>query len=163
MTRGSTALRKRLKRSRRLRQAEILTRRIAPTTGPLRFDASLRIMGIGKYHDEIALKTGLTPGIVGRKGEARFGSGKFLHQADIWVLRSPLGEFASLEEHLDWLWKAIAPFKPYFASLIEKSESADVCLGCLSESVYPFFVVDPAALAITRELNVGLSFNFTCV
>jgi hypothetical protein len=117
MTRTCTAVRKRIQHARRLRACEILVRRVAPTSGPFRFDANLRISGIGKYHDEVELKTGIRASQLHRKGDVRFGTATF----------------------------------------------AEVCLGCLSESVYPYFTVDPASLDITKELNVGLAFNFTCV
>ncbi len=79
----------------------------------------------------------------------------------MWRLQSPLGEGAPLEEHLQWLWTTIAPHKAYFEQLITEAAWADVCLGCMSSSVFPFWAVPADALGITRELKLGLSFNFT--
>lgn len=81
----------------------------------------------------------------------------------MWLLSSPIGDYASLDKHLEWLWKTIAPHKSYFAGLIAKAAWCDVCLGCLSESAFPIISTHAEALSIARELNVDVSFNFTCV
>ncbi len=128
-----------------------------------RFDASLRIHGVGAQHDNIAIDTGLIPIYTHRAGDnrGRRGGSLGVWPEDMWRLQSPLGEAASLEEHVRWLWAAIGPHKAYFERLIAQATSADLCLGCLSESVYPFWAVPADALTITRELKLGLSFNFT--
>ena len=82
---------------------------------------------------------------------------------DLWVLGSPLGERASLDEHAAWLWQAVSPHRAYFESLLAASSRADLWLGCLSESIYPVLSLDPGSLEIVRELKLGLVFNFTCV
>lgn len=79
------------------------------------------------------------------------------------MLSSPLGETASIDQHCQWLWETIRPHKGYFEKLIAGASSADICLGCLSESIYPFLEVDAASLTMMRELKLGLTFNFTCV
>lgn len=126
-----------------------------------RFDASLRIAGVGQHHEAISLSTGLKPTHAHRKGDPHFA--QRLRQEDVWLLQSPLGGGASLDEHLEWLWNAIAPHKDYFRELISQSSCADIVLGCFSESPYPYLTVDTDSLRLLRELNLGVSFNFTCV
>jgi hypothetical protein len=161
MTKIATTTRRRLERLRR-RQQRVVCYGTAPRSSlPFRFDASLRISGIGSQHEAITLNTGISPSAKHLKGEPRFGTKRWTE--DVWVLRSPLGEGASLEEHLDWLWATVSPYKAYFKDLVAVASSASVVLGCLSESPYPFFSVGDGAMKIVRELELGCSFNFTCV
>ena len=161
MTRISTSIQRRLQRLRR-RQQRVIRYRTAPRSSlPFRFDASLRICGVGARHEAITLNTGISPSSTHLKGEKHFGGKRW--EEDLWLLQSPLGEGASLEEHLDWLWATVGPYKAYFKDLIASSSSASVTLGCLSESPYPFFSVGDGSMKIVRELEVGCSFNFTCI
>lgn len=82
---------------------------------------------------------------------------------DLWRLESPLGELATIDQHLEWLRARIAPHRTYFAELCARAEWADLCLGCLSDSPYPVLSASPGALALMKDLDLGLSFNFTCV
>jgi hypothetical protein len=163
MPRINTATRKRIARARRRRQREIGVRTPVRNNFPFRFDASLRIAGVGMHHDDISIETGLVPTHVSRAGDRRSSRNTKLGvwPEDLWTLQSPLGERAPLEEHLNWLHNTIVPHKAYFAKLLAEATWAEVSLGCLSESIYPFWTVPPSALNITRELNLGLSFNFT--
>jgi hypothetical protein len=165
MPRISTATRKRLDRSRRRRQREIGVREPVRGGFPFRFDASLLIAGVGAQHDTISRETGLFPSHAHTAGEWRSTRSATLGvwPEDLWILASPLGELASLDEHLDWLWSAIAPHKPYFDRLIADAAWAKVSLGCFSESIYPVLNVDTKSMKIMREMNLGLSFNITCV
>jgi hypothetical protein len=162
MPRINTATRKRIARARRRRLREVVVRTPIRKTFP-RFDASLRIAGVGVHHEGISTETGLVPSYVHRAGDRRSIRSPRLGvwSEDIWILKSPLGERASLEEHLNWLWRIVAPHKAYFEQLVAKAAWADVCLGCLSASVMPVWTVPANSLGITRELNLGLSFNFT--
>ncbi|MBD9393127.1 DUF4279 domain-containing protein [Acidovorax sp. ACV01] len=161
MARISTSVRRRLERGMR-RQENILRN---PSYGGrprlYRFDASLRIVGVGAHHDAISLRTGLLPARSIRKGERRVG--QRLWTQDVWLLDSPLGGDASLDEHLEWLWNAIAPHRDYFREIISQSPSADIVLGCFSESPYPYLTVKNDPLHLLMELDFGVSFNFTCV
>jgi hypothetical protein len=125
------------------------------------FDASLRIAGIGEHHEAISKRTGIAPAHAHRKGEPKFAQKRW--QEDIWILESPLGATASLDQHIEWLWNAVASHRDYFQQLISQSSSADVVLGCFSESPYPYLTVQPDSLRLLRELDLGISFNFTCV
>lgn len=163
MSRIRTFVRRRLARLRRHQQRE-KSLPTAPRGSPtFRYDASLRIGGIGRHHDEIVARTGLVPMIVHRKGEPRISLRRPLWTEDLWVLNSPLGERASLDEHAAWLWQAVRPHRAYFESLLAEASRADLWLGCLSESAYPVLSLDPGSLEIVRELKLGLAFNFTCV
>lgn len=165
MTNISAATRKRIVRSRRKRQLEAGVRAPTRNNFPFRFDASLRIGGVGARHASISIETGLLPSRAHWAGDRRLARSERLGvwPEDLWELSSPLGERASLEEHLNWLWSAIAPHKAFFEQLITEATWAEVCLGCLSESIYPFWSVPASSLRITRELNLGLSFNFTLI
>jgi hypothetical protein len=161
MTRISTSTQRRLQRLRR-RQQRLIRYGTAPRSSlPFRFDASLCIYGVGAHYDTITLNTGISPSSTYLKGEKRFGGKR--REEDLWLLQSPLGEGASLEEHLDWLWATVSPYKAYFKDLIAVASSASITLGCLSESPYPFFSVGDGSMKILRELELGCSFNFTCV
>ena len=160
----STSTRKRLARARRLREREKgLQTPVHYNNLRYRFDASLRILGVGEHHDRISIETGLRPSYVHRAGDPRskWFAKLGVWPEDAWRLDSPLGEGALLEEHLRWLWTTVAPHKAYFKALIEKASWASVCLGCLSTTPFPFWTVSASSLEITRELNLGLSFNFT--
>ena len=161
MTRISTTTHRRLQRLRRRQRRLIRYGTARRSSLPFRFDASLRISGAGPQHEAITLNTGISPSFTHLKGEFRFGNKRW--EEDLWVLQSPLGEGASLEEHLDWLWTTISPYKAYFKDLIAVASSASVVLGCLSESPYPFFSVGDGSMKIVRELELGCAFNFTCV
>jgi hypothetical protein len=162
MTRISTSTQRRLQRLRR-RQQRVIRYGTAPQSSlPFRFDASFCIYGIGAHHETITLNTGISPSSTHLKSESRRFGGKRLKD-DLWLLQSPLGEGASLEEHLDWLWATVGPYKAYFKDLIATASSASITLGCLSESPYPFFSVGEGSMKIVRELELGCSFNFTCV
>ena len=157
-----TRTRKRLVRLRRRQRTELVGAPHERRLYVFRNDACLRIGGVGRRHAEITARTSLIATSSHLKGEPkRYGRGK-LWDEDLWVLQSPLGEAASYEEHLNWLWEAIGPHKAYFDELISTASWADVCLGCLSESYFPVLTVRASSMSIVKELNVDLAFNFTC-
>jgi len=151
-------LQRQRRRSEKVRQVPAFLR----STYPFRFDACLRIAGVGEHHDEITVQTGLLPTRSHKKGELRRRGRDVQWAEDLWLLESPLGEHASLDEHLAWLSETILPHKEYFLRLIARASWADVCLGCLSESAYPVLSARQSSLNIIRELPLALSFNFTC-
>lgn len=161
MARITTSVRRRLERGRR-RQKKI-NGNPAYRGRPrfYSFDASLRIAGVGLLHDIVSLKTGILPTRTTRKGELR--AAEKLWSEDVWLLASPLGGDASLDEHVQWLWDTIAPHQDYFREVILQSTSSDIVLGCFSESPYPYFTVKNEPLRLLMNLGVGVSFNFTCV
>ena len=159
----STRTRKRIQRARSKRQLEAAVQAPARNSRFFRFDASIRIAGIGAWHDNITQVTGIVPTDIVRKGDmrSRFSNRLGVWPEDLWRLQSPLPEYATLDLHIQWLWHTIAPHRDYFEGLISQASWADLTLGCLSESIYPFFTVNADALEITRALSLGLSFNFT--
>lgn len=162
MARISTQVQRRLSRLRRRRarrQAEPSVRR---SSTPFRYDACLRLAGLGQTQEAIEQLTGVASSYVHRKGDAIGRSGR-QRKEDLWLLASPLGEQASLDEHLGWLWLQVEPHREAFRRYIQQVSWADVCLGCLSESVYPVLTISPKSLQILRELDLALSFNFTVV
>lgn len=163
MARIPTSVKRRLPRLRRRRQREIQAPTSVRSTTPFRYDASFRIAGVGKFHEEISLMTGIAATKSHKSGDVRRFGSKRVWLQDLWILDSPLGEEASLDDHLQWLWNTIEPHKSYFASLISRATWADVCVGCLSESAYPVLSASSASLSMIREINLSLSFNFTCV
>ena len=157
-----TFVRRRLKRLRRRQQRELKVPTVIRSSAPFRFDAALRIGGAGEEHQAIRDQTTLLPSYSHRKGDAIGKSRTAVKAEDIWILESPLGEAASLDHHLQWIWQTIAPHKEFFGTLLKKAKWANVCLGCLSESAYPVLQVEAASLVLLRELDLQLSFNFTC-
>lgn len=158
----TTQTRKRLKRLRLRRSREQKKPTVIRDSTPFRYDASLRIAGLGDIQDSITPLTGVVPSHIHRKGDS-LGRGGRRRQEDMWLLASPLGEDASLYEHLRWLWHQVEPCMEQFRMYIQKAAWADICLGYFSESVYPVLTVSPEALRILRELEVGVAFNFTVV
>lgn len=131
MARIRTRNRRRLAHLRRRREREKNVRTFARPASEYRFDASLRIVGIGSYHDEILIETGISPTRAHRKGEPRGRAAALgFWPEDLWCLESPLGERASLDQHLEWLRTTVEPHKAYFAELIANAAGADLCLGC---------------------------------
>ncbi len=130
------------------------------------YDACFRIAGLGTFHSEITMRTGLKASKKHLIGDLRYPNAKpakpnDVYHEDIWIIESPLPPSVSHEEHLNWLWAQISPHKDYFKIIIEKATWADVMLGCFTSSVMPILKVDQSALTILRELSVSLSFNFT--
>ncbi len=157
-----TQVRRRLTRlrSRRSRQREAPT--VLQSSVLFRYDACLRLGGLGAAQDDVTALTGLSPTRAHRKGDLIGFRGK-VRKEDLWLFESPLGELASHDEHLQWLWNQIEPHQEQFRKLVQQAAWADVCLGCLSESAYPVLSVQPESLKIVHELKLGLSFNFTVV
>ncbi|MFN7855161.1 MAG: DUF4279 domain-containing protein [Acidovorax sp.] len=164
MSRVSTNVQRRLDRVSRRRKRVVADLSYQRRPFLYEFDASLRLSGLGEHHDEIRRQTGLEPTHSHLKGELRSPRSKMKPwEEDLWVLQSPLGNQASLDEHLEWLWIKIAPHKDYFAKLAARSVQADVVLGCLTESPYPYLTTKSSSLQLLKELNVGVSFNVTFV
>lgn len=161
MARVGSNTRRRLARAER-RGQKALVRQSERNSTPFRYDASLRISGVGDQHDDIAKQTGIIPTHAHIKGEVHGRFTKRAYPDDLWILSSPLGESATMDAHLIWLRNTIQPHYAYFEKLIAQASSADVCLGCLSDSPYPFWEVQPASLDLLRELKLGFTFNFTC-
>ena len=159
----STRTRKRIQRARSKRQREATVRTPLRNQRFFRFDASIRIAGVGAWHGNITRITGIEASRTTRKGEARsrHNSRLGVWTEDLWILQSPLSEDAPLDAQIQWLWRTIEPHRNYFEALMAQATWADLCLGCLSESIYPFFSVNADALEITRALPLDLSFNFT--
>ena len=163
MLRISTFAQRRLPQLRRRSQTERHSPQHSRSTYPFRYDASIRITGAGHEHAKITRVSGLVPTHSHLKGEVRSRLNQRRYPDDLWMLSSPLGETATIGQHCGWLWDAIGPNREYFETVIAEASSADICLGCLSESIYPFLEVDASSLTILRELKLGLTFNFTCV
>ena len=163
MPRISTFAQRRLPQLRRRSQTDRHSPQNSRSTYPFRYDASIRIADVGNAHANITRVTGLVPTHSHLKGEARSRFNRHPYAGDLWTLSSPLAETATIGQHCDWLWEAIRPHREYFETVIAAASSADVCLGCLSESIYPFLEVDASSLTILREMKLGLTFNFTCV
>ena len=111
MAQISTAVRKRLKRGMRRREQILVKPSHVGKSRLYHFDASLRVAGIGEHHEAISERTGIAPTCAHRKGETRFAQKRWLE--DIWILKSPLGASASLDQHIEWLWNAVAPHRAY--------------------------------------------------
>lgn len=157
---GSNSRRRLVRLERRGQKA--LVRQSERNSTPFRYDASLRISGVGGQHDDITNQTGIIPTHAHIKGDLLSRLRKRPYPDDLWMLSSPLGESATMDAHLIWLRKTIQPHYAYFEKLIAQASSADVCLGCLSDSPYPFLTLQPASLDLLRELKLGFTFNFTC-
>lgn len=161
MARVGSNSRRRLERLRR-RGQKALARQSERNSTPFRYDAHLRILGVGDHHDDITRQTGIIPTHAHSKGQLRSRFMKRVYTEDLWMLSSPLGESATMDAHLSWLRETIQPHYAYFEKLVARASSADICLGCLSDSPYPFLELQPSSLDRVRELKLGFTFNFTC-
>ena len=157
-----TQVRRRLRRlrNRRARQREAPT--IIQSSQPFRYDACIRLGGLGDAHEKIEKVTGIAPTRSLRRGDPVGARGK-TRQEDLWLLASPLGETATTDEHLQWLWNQLKPHAEVFRSFIAQAAWADINIGCLSESSFPILSASATSLQLLREFDVGLTFNFTLV
>lgn len=110
---------------RRRRQRQLHLPVHVRSTKPYRFDACLRIAGVGARHEEIGRVTGLVTARSHRKGDA-IRKSKRSYSDDLWLLESPLGDDASLDEHVNWLWQAVEPHTALFVELGRQATWADV-------------------------------------
>jgi hypothetical protein len=157
-----TRVKRRLGRLRKRRSRERQAPSVKRSGDPFRYDAALRLAGLGDVQETITSLTGVMPTHAHRQGDL-VGHRSTPRAEDLWMLASPLGEAVSHDEHLQWLWSQIEPHADKFRELIREAAWADITLGCLSESAYPVLSVEPESLRIVRELKIGLSFNFTLV
>ena len=155
-----TNIQRRLARLRKRSLREREAPQVMRSSVPFRYDACLRIGGLGDIQEQVLGLTGVLATKSHRKGDPVGLQGRS-RQEDLWLLASPLGEQASHDEHLEWRWCQIRSNVEQFRILIERAKWSDVCLGCLSESAYPVLAIEPKSLEIVRELRIGLSFNFT--
>ena len=162
MARIPTQVQRRLSRLRKRQVRRQVEPSVVRSSTPFRYDACLRLAGLGPVQEDIEQVTGVAPSHRHRKGDAIGRSGR-QRKEDLWLLASPLGEEASLDEHLGWLWLQVEEHGEAFRRYIQQASWADVCLGCLSESVYPVLTISPQSLRILRELDLALTFNFTVV
>jgi len=145
------------------RHAEISSQKFQRMASPFfDFDASIRIAGVGKYHDEILACTGLAPTRVHLAGEKVSSHSTRLRTEDIWIFSSPLDRMLPLDDHIDWLLESVTPHIGYLEGVMKNAAWADLCLGCLSDIPYPMIVTGGSATELIKKLNLQISFNFTC-
>ncbi|MDQ1924072.1 DUF4279 domain-containing protein [Massilia pseudoviolaceinigra] len=146
------------------RQERVSTEKLVRHTSPFfEYDASFRIFGAGKFHDEMNAVTGLVPTKLGLAGEPRFPRSTLLHKQDVWTLSSPLGYHVPLDDHVDWLLETLTPHADFLTGVIAQAGSADLCLGCLSEVPYPMIATGKSTTELIKRFDLELMFNFTCV
>ncbi len=156
----TTRVRRRITRlkNRRIRERELPP--IVVSSAPYRYDACLRLFGLGDNQREIEAITGLSATRAHREGDP-FGLRGRVRKEDLWLYASPLDGRVNHDEHIKWLWTQIKPHREHFRKLVKQAASADICLGCLSEHPYPLLSISPESLDIVRELELGITFNFT--
>ena len=116
------------------------------------FSATLRIFGTGLDLDAITARLGLQPTHVHRAGEQRTSRAK-PYEHDMWYVDAPLPEAAPLEQHIEWLYQAVAPHIAWLKEL-KSSATVDVFCGYRSNSTTAGFEVDHRALRLFQELEV---------
>ncbi|MES3020442.1 MAG: DUF4279 domain-containing protein [Pseudomonadota bacterium] len=162
MARIRTSTKRKLKRIRK-RHVLVSSRKFQNVTSRLFwFDASIRIGGAGKFHDEIFERTGLSPNKSHLAGDRVSASSSNVRKEDIWILSSPFKDNEPIDQHLDWLLHAVAPHVEYLSDVVQNASWADLCLGCLSDVSYPLIATGSSATELVKRLNLELSFNFTC-
>jgi hypothetical protein len=162
MARVSTAIKRKLTRIQKRHERVSSTRRYPVRSSVYQFDASIRIAGVGAYHEAIFLTTGLLASQSHLAGDRVSSRLSFVRQEDFWQLASPLSRDSPIDEHINWLLDAVSPHEAFFAKIVEKAAWADLCLGCLSNIPYPMIVTDRSATRLVKMLNLSLAFNFTC-
>ncbi|WP_167086081.1 DUF4279 domain-containing protein [Massilia frigida] len=133
------------------------------TSRYFRYDAALRIFGAGKLHDEINAVTGLVPTMLRLAGQPRYPRSERLNKHDLWLLSSPLDRSLPLDDHVDWLLETLTPHADFLRGVIAQADSADLCLGCLSEVPYPMIATGKSTTELIKRFDLKLMFNFTCV
>lgn len=162
MARISTAMKRKLGRIQK-RQETLASQKSYRVTSPFfLFDASIRIGGAGKFHNEITKNTGLSPIRSHLSGDRVSQRSTAVRNEDIWIFTSPLERTRPIEEHIDWLLNAVSPHVDYLSGITKNAAWADLMLGCLSDIPYPVIATGQSATELIRQLNLTVSFNFTC-
>ncbi len=147
----------------RKRQEALASEKSFRVTSPFfEFDASIRIGGAGKFHHEITEKTGICPTRSHLAGDPVSQRSTAVRKEDIWILTSPLDGARPIEEHIDWLLDAVSPHADYLSAITRDAAWADLMLGCLSDIPYPVIATGQSATELIKQLNLTVSFNFTC-
>ena len=98
-----------------------------------KYNASLRIAGVGHLHRAITERTGISPTHIALAGDRPFRSSNRPLVEDLWMLDSPLDRASRWDFHLRWLWEQVGPHAEYFRFVIEAKP-----LGLMSALVaYP--------------------------
>ncbi|WP_371874514.1 DUF4279 domain-containing protein [Undibacterium terreum] len=145
------------------RHTKICSQKFQRVTSPFfEFDASIRIGGAGKYHDEISASTGLTPTRAYLAGDKVSTHSERVRKEDMWIFSSPLDRSRPLDDHVGWLLDTVTPHIEYLDGVINNATWADLCLGCFSDIPYPMIATGNRATELIKKLNLQISFNFTC-
>jgi hypothetical protein len=155
-------MKRKLKRMQK-RHDQVSIKRLYRETSPFFwFDASIRIGGVGKFHDAIFEKTGLIPSKVHLAGDKVSPRSSRVREEDIWIFSSPLERNCPIDDHVDWLLKAITPHTEYLSNVVKNSAWSDLFLGCLSDIPYPVISTSKSVTELMKRLDLTISFNFTC-
>lgn len=163
MSHVRASLKRKLSRIRK-RQAAVATGKfVCHTSRYVEYDASFRIGGAGKFHQQLEAVIGVAPKIARLAGQPRFPNSKLLAKEDVWVLSAPFDDTLPLDDHVDWLLRTLAPHAGFLKEVIAQAAWADLCLGCLSEVPYPVIASGKSSTELIKLLDLGITFNFTCV
>ena len=121
-------------------------------------NATLRIFGAGRYHEDIAKVTGLSPTHSHLKGESTRLKGERA-KSDLWNYRSPLGSESKLDAHLMFIQGKVGPHKDFFHKLLREGATIDIFCGYRSNSDQGGFSLETGSLQVLADLRVRLEFS----
>lgn len=127
----------------------------------MRVEATIRLIGDSLDPAALTRDMGRKPDVARTKGEQGLvsGRGKVLHQpTGVWLLRSPLGEDATVSQHTDWCLEQLESMP-----LADRSrygiEKIDVFYGVFDGGGNSGFAMSPDQMRRFAELSVFAEFD----
>jgi hypothetical protein len=117
--------------------------------------ASIRIIGNDLVFETISNRLGVSPTHTHKAREVdKYGNS---HTQDMWLLESPLGKQNTLDEHLKWLTRCLAPSYEY---LKELKNTAKVDIFCSYTSIGDGGLsLSPESLRMFYEIDLKLEIS----
>jgi hypothetical protein len=120
------------------------------------YSASLRIHNSPEIYEE--LSSIWQPTHMHKKGNINEKNNKKWENS-AWILKSPVGEEKSLNEHLEWLWNKIKPHADYLCMLRSKNVHMDIFCGFRTDCDNAGFEIEPRVYEMLTKLNIPIGFS----
>lgn len=118
-------------------------------------EAALRISGDTLHPSHVSASLGLEATQSGIKGERFSPRHNALRRTSFWILKSPLGNYRPLEEHLNWLLDVLEPKCDLLISIRSKWKTEFFC-GFSSENGQGGVTLDLILLGRLARLGISL-------
>lgn len=121
------------------------------------FRATLRIFGDGLDFAAISSALGVEPTSHHRRGERRSATAE-PYPHDLWSYTVPVKESEPLHQHIDALWRLLAP-QTGFLLMLKESAVVDVFLGYRSNCDHAGIEVPAESLAMFQHLQIPFNLS----